>query len=177
MQKESFQKQFDKAKDFAIKYHKNKYDIYPYEVHLFQVVSTLLKFGVLPNSENNTKILISAWLHDVLEDTEITKKDIIQIFNEEISEIVHCVTDDIGSNRKERKAKVYEKIKSNSSAIIVKLADRIANVEFCIMNNSIQKFEMYKNEHKAFSSIIKSPNVNDTALKLYSYLNSLFKLI
>ena len=99
------------------------YDKHPYYYHLEQVVDVLKEFEFTED-----KYIISGYLHDVMEDTAISYNDIKNQFGEDIAEIVYAVTDELGRNRKERKAKTYPKIRANPDAIIIKLADRIANV-------------------------------------------------
>jgi|AntAceMinimDraft_12_1070368.scaffolds.fasta_scaffold37445_3 (p)ppGpp synthase/HD superfamily hydrolase len=98
------------------------YDIYPYTYHLKQVVKIANDFGY------DQRVLVASGLHDVLEDTELSYKDIKKAFGEGLTEIVSAVTDELGRNRKERKQKTYPKIIANSKATVVKVCDRIANV-------------------------------------------------
>lgn len=130
---------------FAISKHGNQtYDGYPYYFHLEQVVDVLREFGF-----SEDKYIISGYLHDVLEDCDASYNDIKDTFGEDIAEIVYAVTDELGRNRKERKSKTYPKIKANPDAIIVKLADRLAN-----LRNSMQKkpdmAKMYSKEFEVF---------------------------
>lgn len=130
---------------FAISKHGNQtYDGYPYYFHLEQVVDVLKEFEFTED-----KYIISGYLHDVMEDCDASYNDIKETFGEEVAEIVYAVTDELGRNRKERKSKTYPKIKANNDAIVVKLADRLAN-----LRNSIQKkpqmAEMYSKEFEVF---------------------------
>ncbi len=134
---------------FAISAHGSQtYDGYPYYYHLEEVVDILREFGYTED-----KYVVAGYLHDTLEDTSVSYNDIKELFGEEIAEIVYCVTDELGRNRKERKAKTYPKIASNKNAIIVKLADRIAN-----MRNSFLKGHkmsgMYLKEYTGFRSAL-----------------------
>ena len=120
------------------------YDGHPYYYHLEQVVDILKEFGF-----TDDKFVIAGYLHDVMEDTAISYNDIKNQFGEEVAEIVYAVTDELGRNRRERKAKTYPKIKENEDAIIVKLADRIANVRNSIMNKPSMA-KMYLKEYESF---------------------------
>lgn len=137
-----------KAKHFALKMHKEQpYDCHPYHFHLQQVVAILQEFGV-----DDEDLLIAAWLHDVLEDSGIKHyKYIKQEWGEEIAEIVYCVTDELGRNRQEKKDKTYPKLKENKNAILVKLADRLANVRYGISQGCKRsKTQMYQMEYPEF---------------------------
>ena len=144
---------------FAISAHGNQtYDGYPYYYHLEEVVDILKEFGFTED-----KYVISGYLHDALEDTAMSYNDIKEKFGVEVAEIVYAVTDELGRNRKERKAKTYPKIRENKDAIIVKLADRISN-----MRNSLLKghkmSDMYLKEYKGFRSALDTSDYTLDAL-------------
>lgn len=147
----------------AQKYGKN----YPYHKHLEDVYHVLIRFGF--NEINNIELLVAAWLHDILEDTSHSYSDIKKEFGIEVAETVYCVTDELGRNRKERKQKTYPKIKSNNNSIILKVSDRIANVEFSMtQDNNLLK--MYQKEHKSFEHHLRIP---DHIPKMWEHLNKL----
>ena len=151
---------------FAIWLHgMQKYDDKPYFYHLEQVVDVLNEFGF-----TDEKYIISGYLHDTLEDCAISYNDIKKDFGFEIAEIVYCVSDESGRNRKERKEKTYPKIKSNADAIIVKLADRIANLNNSLKNNpSIA--HMYTKEYGDFRKALYIENTE--ADGMWKYLDNL----
>jgi (p)ppGpp synthase/HD superfamily hydrolase len=130
----------------ADKAHANQtYDIYPYGYHIRQVVKIAEELGY------DKSIIVASALHDTLEDTELSYNDLKKSFGEEVAEIVYCVTDELGRNRKERKAKTYPKIKGNWKATVVKICDRIANMQQSKEYNK-RLFEMYQKEHDTFCS-------------------------
>jgi (p)ppGpp synthase/HD superfamily hydrolase len=59
----------------------------------------------------------------------------------------------LGRNRKERHEKTYPKTAKNPKAVILKLADRIANVTFSVRSGE-DKLRMYKKEHESFRAIL-----------------------
>jgi guanosine-3',5'-bis(diphosphate) 3'-pyrophosphohydrolase len=125
----------------AEKAHKNQtYDgIFPYMKHIYDVIDVLKRFDFKSN-----KLLIGAALHDSIEDDGISYNDIKKHFGVEVAEMVYCVTDELGRNRKEKKEKTLPKTTSNPDAIILKLADRIANIEHG------GKVDMYSKEYQEF---------------------------
>lgn len=136
-----------KAKEFALERHGNqKYGEYPYAYHLRKVV------GVLERFEAGSPLLVSsAWLHDVVEDTNVTIEEIDRIFGENVADIVWRVTtSSIGKNRKERHIKTYPKIRGRREAVLLKLADRIANSEQCCAGGNPRLHSMYQKEYPAF---------------------------
>ena len=89
-------------------------------------------------------------------------------FGEDVAEMVFAVTDELGRNRKERKVKTYPKIAANPEAIILKLADRIANIEHG------GKIDMYKKEHGNFVGWLGGASQKDTQA-MWEHLERLLK--
>lgn len=117
---------------FALNRHgAQKYGDQPYIVHLTQVVNVLASFGY----GGNLTIISAAWLHDVLEDTGTTREELREVFGVPIEYVVWCVTADQGGNRMQRLRTIIPRLLSSETALIVKLADRIANTEECKRNN------------------------------------------
>lgn len=134
----------EKAHLVAENAHSNQtYGIYPYIYHPRCVYMITKDLGY------SDEILVACILHDVLEDSDISYDDLKKAFGEEIAEIVFCVTDEAGRNRKEKKSKTYPKIRGNWKATVVKVCDRIANLEESIASNP-QMLQMYKKEHQIF---------------------------
>lgn len=129
-------------------HHGQTYDIYPYIYHVRRVAEIAEQLGY------DEEIVVACILHDVLEDTHLSYNDLRKAFGVEIAEIVYCVTDELGRNRKEKKAKTYPKIVSNWKSTVVKICDRIANMQQSIEYDE-KKYEMYKKEHEDFSKLLK----------------------
>lgn len=115
-----------------------------HEKHLGRVVATLQEFG-----ETDEVKLAAAWLHDTVEDTDITLDDIRRQFGDDVADLVWRLTDEEGGNRRERHAKTHAKIRERREAVRVKLADRIANVESAMEQRS-NLYGMYRSEHAHF---------------------------
>lgn len=159
-----------KARKFAEEKHKGQfYGEFEYTHHLYQVKNVLERFNF---TEEN--LLIAAFLHDVLEDTKTTYTEIKKEFGVEVAEIVYTVTDELGRNRKERKEKTYPKIRFDFNAIIIKLADRIANIEFCIENKNYELLKIYQKEHQEFESQLHITLNYKGYEDMWKHLNSLF---
>lgn len=137
------------ARKFAEERHKNLYDGKTYSFHLEQVLATLLEFDKSASEEEQ----VVAILHDILEDTETSKEDLLTLFGQEIAELVYLLTDEPGKNRKERKEKTYPKIASSSIATKIKLADRIANVRYS-KTNTPGILKLYRKEQIAFQEAL-----------------------
>lgn len=129
------------VRDFASKAHGNqqrKYSPQPFIVHPVRVMQTCSMFT------SNVCILSAALLHDVLEDTEVTKEELQVFLNETLSsadaqrtlDIVIELTDEYtkttypGWNRKKRKEMEAERIeKTSPAAQTVKYADILDNCD------------------------------------------------
>lgn len=162
------------AKSFAIKKHGDqKYGTYPYEVHLTNVVNVLLRNNILPTTEDTIDLWIGAWLHDVLEDTNATKEELIDMFGIAVFEMVNSLTDGEFGDRKEKKEVMYQKLVLNQNGIIIKLADRIANLEFSIINNNSKKIKLYVDENSDLNKHLANVITDERGLVLLNYLNGL----
>lgn len=148
------------AKSFATRKHvTDNHQLYseivPYTHHLQDVENVLVRFGW-----NTPHMRAAAWLHDVVEDTrgrpnEVRVRNIEELFGEEIANLVNAVTSEDGPNRKTRNALTYPKIRAAGlEAVALKLADRIANVEF-----GGGAISMYKKEHADFRHGVYVSNV------------------
>ena len=135
------------ARSFAIEAHGDQqYGDRPYSYHLDRVAIHLAPYGEMAQ--------VIGYLHDVVEDTAVGLEVIALEFGELVAECVGLLTDEPGANRKERKAKTYEKLSRVAGdaeiALVVKVADRLANVEACIVYRKFSLYEVYRKEHAAF---------------------------
>jgi (p)ppGpp synthase/HD superfamily hydrolase len=148
------EKLIQKSREYAYQKHSAMTisDGKPYSVHLDNVVANVKRFIKHPSAE----LLMAAYLHDTVEDTDATLEEIEHMFGTVVKDLVWRVTDEPGANRKERKSKTYPKISGHLGATIVKLCDRIANVEYPSSNK--QKYlSMYRKEQAGFEAICKIP--------------------
>jgi (p)ppGpp synthase/HD superfamily hydrolase len=135
-----------KAREYAIKAHGDQmYGENPYVYHLDNVYNKVKEFS---NDPVNHCV---AFLHDVLEDTDISFEELESEFGLTITKAVNGLSDAKGINRKERKLRTYSKIRTNNVSLQVKLCDRICNMEES-MGNSYSK--MYIKEYDSFKSAL-----------------------
>ena len=162
-----FEELYSKAVDWAIDAHKDqRYGTDPYSHHLKDVQAVLFRFGFSPDrsddNERSKRLTIAAWLHDIIEDTTVSYDDVQSAMGKEIADLVYAVTNEPGANRRERHEKTYPKIKAHPDAIILKLADRIANSEASVRQFfSNDLFSMYHKEWSGFRSKLKTDGVAD----------------
>ncbi|MBS1795189.1 MAG: bifunctional (p)ppGpp synthetase/guanosine-3',5'-bis(diphosphate) 3'-pyrophosphohydrolase [Acidobacteria bacterium] len=159
----------NKARKMAVAAHGGqKYGDQPYEYHLAQVVAVLERFGFAADAA----LVAAAWLHDALEDTALTSDEIEAECGAETAELVWRVTDEDGANRRERKAKTYLKTRESEKAIVLKLADRIANVEAGRAGNQ-GLLKMYRKEQAVFAESLKPFTTTGAALDMWNHLEEL----
>jgi len=141
------------AREYAFKAHSSQmYGTQPYIYHLDAVVGVLLEFGFTDET-----FQVAGYLHDIVEDTAITLEDLDQFFNAGIVSIVDGVTSEPGPNRKTRNAATYPRIAEDIRRVIVKLADRIANVRHSKETGS-DLFKMYQKEYPEFRAALYAPD-------------------
>ena len=138
------------AKLFAYAKHKglfyNEEKNLDYSFHLDMVV------GYLKNYSNEIKIV--GYLHDVIEDTEVTQEELAKLFGKRIATLVYYTTDEEGHNRKTRKLNTNNKLanipKEFYPALIAKCADRLANMTCSYEDNNEILMKMYSKEYQVF---------------------------
>ncbi len=124
-----------KAADFAAVKHKNQRrkgsEGDPYINHPISVARLLIEVGGVEDIE----ILTAAILHDTVEDTDTTEIEIIELFGQPAASLVMEVTDDKGLEKEERKRlQIAHAPHLSAGAKLVKLADKISNIEDVISN-------------------------------------------
>ena len=154
---------YNEARLVAIQAHGNQtYDgIYPYVKHLDDVVSVIKRFGF------SGKYIVGGFLHDSIEDGAISYNKIKTAFGYEVAEMVFLVTDEMGRNRREKKVKTLPKTGSHIDGIILKLADRIANIEHG------GKVDMYKKEYDDFCIALRRENQGEQVEAMWDCLDKL----
>lgn len=164
------------AENFAIISHGNTnhyYDEYlPYEFHLRMVVKAAKDFIKLVPKDLRDNVIAACWLHDTIEDVRLTYNDVKAQTNEHVAEMVRAVTNyGRGRDRNERMPDfVYDDIRNTEFATFVKLADRIANVQYSKMTGS-SMFKKYSKEQEHFKTKLF---VEGQLTEMWEYLDNLF---
>jgi GTP diphosphokinase / guanosine-3',5'-bis(diphosphate) 3'-diphosphatase len=119
-----------KAHDFAWEAHKGqeRKNGDPYFSHVFEVAKNLARFGV------DTPTIAAGYMHDVLEDTEITESEMESEFGKDIVFLVNGVTK-LGKikyqghdRHVESMRKFFIAAAEDVRVVMIKLADRLHNV-------------------------------------------------
>jgi (p)ppGpp synthase/HD superfamily hydrolase len=126
----------DDAVDFAVRWHgdQTRPAGEPYVEHLLEVV-TVLNDGLGVTSAD---ILLAAVLHDVVEDTDCSLDEVRQRFGSRVAELVDWVT-----KSGDRAAYLARLEHAPADALLVKLADRLSNVQRLNTHPRLEKQRTY----------------------------------
>jgi GTP diphosphokinase / guanosine-3',5'-bis(diphosphate) 3'-diphosphatase len=114
---------------FAADKHRNQRrkdaEASPYINHPIGLANVLANEGGV----DDETVLIAAVLHDTIEDTRTSRQELVEIFGQEVADIVAEVTDDKCLPKEERKRlQVEHASRISGRAKLVKLADKICNL-------------------------------------------------
>lgn len=110
----------------TLKHHgqKRKGTDIPYIVHPMEVMQVLTANGCSDN------VIVAGILHDVLEDTDTTKKEVLESFGQDVLDIVLCESEDKSKSWKERKQATIDHLASSSKEVkLVCCADKLSNIK------------------------------------------------
>ena len=122
-----------KAYDFVVEKHKTQFrkSGEPYVQHLIETAYTVAKLQGGPST------IIAGFLHDVVEDTDVTTEEVEALFGSDVSHLVEAVTKiqrmqlnriDEEEFEAEGHRKIFIAMAKDIRVIIVKLADRLHNM-------------------------------------------------
>jgi len=117
----------------------------PYYLHPFAVAEKLKEKGY------GIDYQIVGLFHDLLEDTDATYEELIELSNKEIADVVRLLTKEDGYIIGE----YFGRIENSEMARVVKLADRIHNLEESIYADKSFREKYIKETEKYFINLAK----------------------
>ncbi len=147
-----------RARALAAERHANQqYGDLPYTAHLDDVARLVEEYG--------DRARVVAYLHDIVEDTETSLEEVEDGFGARVAACVDLVTDRPGRNRRERKARTLVRLAAapdrHHLALVVKAADRLANLRACVARERADLLRMYRREHDDFQAAVQRPGLCD----------------
>lgn len=126
----------EKAREFSKEKHRNQYrkgNKEPYHTHLERVATILKKNGA------NNEVIAAGYLHDIVEDQDVTEAEIRKKFGNYIADLVMSVTErDKSLPWRVRKENAINNLKEFSrEQEMIKCADKLSNLEDTINAHSI----------------------------------------
>jgi GTP pyrophosphokinase/guanosine-3',5'-bis(diphosphate) 3'-pyrophosphohydrolase len=149
----------------------------PYFAHPIEVA------GILTDYRMDTATIVTALLHDVIEDTEVSREEIARVFGDEIAELVEGVTKlsrlALGAEYKrqaENLRKFILAISKDVRVLLVKLADRLHNMRTLQFIKSAAKRERIARETlEIYAPLARSIGCHRICIELeelaFSHLN------
>jgi len=102
----------------------------PYINHLAEVANLLS----IATEGADAELVAAGWLHDTIEDTETTHRELAEKFGERVAALVVEVTDDMTLPKDERRRRqVVEAPTKSPGAKLIKIADKISNIRARIL--------------------------------------------
>jgi (p)ppGpp synthase/HD superfamily hydrolase len=124
-----------KAKTFSAEKHSHqlrKHDSAPYTAHLEAVVAILKRHGI-----TDDVVLAAAYLHDTVEKTDTSVREIIDIFGTDVAKLVYWLTDDDRGNKKEKKLlSAWRLSRAPWEAKLIKLAELVDNTRHIVEHDT-----------------------------------------
>ena len=142
-----------KALSIAEKGHKGQYrdSGAPYvEEHIYY--ATYLLYELFRKEKGLEKLLVLALLHDVIEDTDVKIGKLRKEFGDEIADTILLLSktpeeEEQGMSQEEKYVvtqNYLRRLSENRGAIIVKVIDRISNINCIVEDTVLKKPEKYK---------------------------------
>jgi (p)ppGpp synthase/HD superfamily hydrolase len=141
----------DSAVEFAARQHRDQTRPAgePYLEHLLETLDVLVEGVGLTDPD----VLCAAVLHDVVEDTACTRAEVSERFGDRVVNLVDWVTkpEAADSDREHARAEYLARLRrAPADAILIKLADRLSNVQRLETHPRAAKQQSYYRETVAF---------------------------
>jgi len=148
----------------------------PYFIHCVAVATILADWGMDKN------MVISGLLHDTIEDTNISKDDIINRYGEDVLHLVESVTNLSGikfNSRNHKKAenfmKMFISFANDIRAIIIKLADRLHNLRTISYLTKIKQRRLALESKEIFAPLAHRIGMNNIKMEMEDIIFSVLE--
>ena len=148
----------------------------PYFIHCVAVATILADWGMDKN------MVISGLLHDTIEDTNISKDDIINRYGEDVLYLVESVTNLSGikfNSRNHKKAenfmKMFISFANDIRAIIIKLADRLHNLRTISYLTKIKQRRLALESKEIFAPLAHRIGMNNIKMEMEDIIFSVLE--
>lgn len=151
------------AMTFAMEVHKNqvrKYTGEPYWKHLAEVA------GIVATVTESSTAISVAWLHDIIEDQDVTYTELKRLFGFQIADGVRYLTDTTSGNRAVRKLLARKRLSEAPPLVqTIKCADIISNASSIAIHDP--KFaEVYLQEKREMLAVLTEADPRLRAIAL-----------
>jgi (p)ppGpp synthase/HD superfamily hydrolase len=157
------------ARDFAAAAHGSQENAgEPLLAHLDEVAVLVRAYGELHQTV--------AYLHHIIEDSDVPLEEIRQSFGQEVADYVGLLAGPPNPDPVERRRLTYAGLAKISPedpqavALIVKVADRLANVQDCFIKEDRGRMRKYRRDHRDFRAAVYRPGL---AVPLWDELTEL----
>lgn len=135
----------------VISYNKSGHNSKPVVLHSIRVATLLMEMGY------DKKIICSAVLHDIIEDTDVDEEDLGRAFGEDILQLVLAVSyDEAIENPIEQYKDMYHRIMSyGREAVILKAVDMAVNSLYLYLVTDVEKRRMLVEKGTYFLHLTK----------------------
>lgn len=171
-----------KAADFAAKAHEGTFrkgSIVPYIYHPMEVAL------IVAQMTEDEAVIAAAYLHDVLEDTDVTAEEILEAFGSRVLGLVQAETEDKSRTWRERKATTVSHLADASKEIkILTLGDKLSNMrstarDYMVMGDEVwQRFnEKRRESHQWYAEGVLWALKDLSYFPAYQELQKLYEFI
>lgn len=150
----------------------------PYFNHLLEVAELVAD----SNDQLDVELMMAAFLHDTVEDTNVTLRELEENFGSDVAGLVAEMTDDKSLSKEERKLlQIQGAHKKTKRAQTLKLADKISNLRSILASPPVGWSTERKREYVEWAnqvvSQLKAPNpiLKEEFDKTYAFISNVIK--
>jgi (p)ppGpp synthase/HD superfamily hydrolase len=150
----------------------------PYFNHLLEVA----ELAAASSNELDVELIMAAFLHDTVEDTNVTLRELEQNFGSEVAGLVAEMTDDKSLPKEQRKSLQVQNAHNKSPrAQTLKVADKISNLRAILTSPPVGWSTARKREYAEWANQVVSrlsapnPVLKKEFDKIYAEISDLLK--